>query len=298
MSYKKKKIKKNKLNQLKYRVGLVKAALLRLVSRNGGRVRLKQTVAIMEFLRQQGRTARSNNKKIEEWVEEYINDCILNGRAIEILTQWCISKDLEQRYQVQGQRFTPTKAEIELVQKEIPRILKKFYENGVSVNWWITLNRSYLDSGRIDLGLENEYRAMIERLLREYALSDVTIFNWEDDVLNFRPGPAAQVLERMSQYISPGAFQLELARHSAWARNEAGLTQTDEELERDVRFQIACEVEEGRLLTSNESPFSNGDFILVPLETAERYVFFSALVPEFPKRIAPVLTPYPWRMDD
>lgn len=261
-------------------------------------MRLKQTVAIMDFLRKQGKVVRSNNKKIDEWVDEYINDCILKGKPVEILTQWCISKDLEQRYQAQGQKFTPTKAEVELVQEEIPRVLKKFSENRVLVNWWVTLNRSYLDSGRIDLALENEYREMIEQLIKDSGLSDLTVFNWEDDILNSRPKPAAQVLEKMSNFISKGAFQLELARHSAWAKEEAGLTQTDEELERDVKFQIACEVEEGRFLTSQETPFSQGNFILVPLEVAERYVFFSTLAPDFPKRIVPILKPYPWRMAD
>ncbi|KKU90167.1 MAG: hypothetical protein UY20_C0001G0018 [Candidatus Yanofskybacteria bacterium GW2011_GWA1_48_10] len=299
MSYKKKKFKKSRLNQLRYKAGLVKTALLKAVSalfQRTSEMRLKQTVKLLEFLRQQSRFVRLNNKKIDEWVDGYVDDCILNGRPVEILTQWCISKDLEQRYQAQGQKFRATIAEAELFRKEIPRVIEKFKENGVAVNWWITLNRSYLDSGRISVAVENEYRALIEELIRENKLNDVTIFNWEDDVLGKRPEPEAQVMTRIEDFISKSAFDLELARHSAWAREEAGLIQTDSELERDVRFQIACEVEEGRFLVSSESPFPNGKFILVPLEVPERYIFFSVMAPDFQKRITPILKSYPWRV--
>ena len=168
MSYKKKKLQKSKLNQLRYRVGLVKAALLRVASglfQKKGRMRLKQTIKIMEFLRKQNKLVRPNNKKIDEWADEYIDDCIVNGRPVEILTQWCIAKDLEERLRIQGGRFMPVKAECGLIQDLIPKVVNLFLQSGVTINWWITLNRSYIDTGRIPQEVEIQYRSMLQALI-------------------------------------------------------------------------------------------------------------------------------------
>ncbi len=219
------------------------------------------------------------------------------GQKVDILTQWCLSKDLESRYQTQGNQFSPLQGEVDLLQKEIPQILKVFQDNGVGVNWWITLNRSYLDSGRLSPIIESEYRLILEELVKVNSIINITIWNWEDEILNARPDPAVKVLGRLYDFISEKAFKLELDRHSAWAREEAKLTQTDEELKKDVEFQIVCEAEEGRFLFSPDSPFPCGQFILVPLEFPERYVFFATLAPEFKKRMASIVKSYPWRMD-
>lgn len=103
-------------------------------------------------------------------------------------------------------------------------------------------------------------------------------------------------MQNTQRFVSKSAFAIELERHSNWARKEAGLNQTDEELKNDITFQIACEAEEGRLLT-NELFFLGGNFILIPLEVSERYVFFKIFAPDFQKKIAPVLKPYPWRIE-
>ena len=46
----------------------------------------------------------------------------------------------------------------------------------------------------------------------------------------------------------------------------------------------------------NNSPFR--ECLLVPLESPERYDFFTLLVPDFKKRIVAILAPYPWRTKD
>lgn len=251
----------------------------------------------LDFLSSKSKLIRSNNPKIDEWVGKYLNECKLNGNEINILTQWCISKDLEERFKKQGNKFIPTKNEIKLFELELPKIISFFIGNGFQLNWWFTFNRSYLDSGRISKELEDQYKNMIIRLGNKFFLTDNILFlDWEDDVLNCRSVPNENVLKNLQQYIKNGAFQLELERHSKWAREEAGLMQSNEELEDDVKFQISCEIEEGRFLLSEESPLSNGNFILIPLESSERYDFFTTISKDFKKRIVTALSFYPWRI--
>lgn len=261
-------------------------------------MRLPQTVAIMEFLRQQNKLIRANNKKIDEWVDQYINNCILNGRPVEILTQWCVAKDLEERLKAQGGQFSSLKAEKELILELIPKTVTVFSENGIAVNWWITLNRSYLDTGSVSSEVECEYREMLTGLIDESPASgNILLFDWEDDILKARPQPAKEVQQNVLKFVSQSAFDIDFIRHAAWIRDDTGLQLTDEVIRKDLEFKIACEAEEGRFLLSPESPFANGDFLLMPLEQAERYVFFSILAPEFQKRLVAVLKPNPWRLN-
>lgn len=191
VSYKNKKIKKSRFNQLKYSCGLVIVALFKrakLLFSKEGRMRLSQTQKIMQSLRLLGKGIRKNNKRIDEWVDSYIDQCILQNKNVELLTQWCLSKDLEVRYQNQGNQFLPTKAERELVEKEIPRILSVFKDNRAEISWWFTFNRSYLDSGRMDKNIENAYTIMITSLFENAGITkNITIADWEDDILQNCP---------------------------------------------------------------------------------------------------------------
>lgn len=301
MSYKDRKLKKSRFNQLKRSIGLIKIALWKktkqfLPKKEADMIQKLQV--IMEKLRLVAKNVRPNNKKISSWIERYLEDCLVFGKPALCLTQFCLSKDLEVRRVNQGGRFKPTPAEKELAFTEIPRILKIFEKLKIKLSWWFTFNRSYLDSGRMDSGAELEYKEMIKNLFQTARFLDqVMLLDWEDDVLLSRPAPAKVSDSDFEKLVAKEAFQIEFERHSAWAKNEAGLEQTDRELKDDVRFQILCEVEEGRLLTSEESPLGgNGQLILVPLELAERYVFFEKLSPGFSERIAALLKPYPWRL--
>ena len=257
---------------------------------------LPQTRAIMSWLRNRKTAIRSNNVNINEQVDGYINQCILQGKPVEMLTQFCISKDLEVRYRHQGNAFVPTRKERLLFEKEIPLIADAFGRNGITFNWWITFNQSYLDSGRISPDIQRSYTDMIATLADPLVQKGwLMLADWETEVLGKRPEPNAAVLTDIGRFVKPDSLQLEIKRHSAWAREEAGLIQSDDELKRDVCFQIACEAEEGRYV-ANDAPF--GECILVPLESPERYDFFTLLVPDFKKRIVAVLPPYPWRMKD
>lgn len=250
---------------------------------------------VMQFLRKRRSLLGERNLRISEWVEDYIFRCVQEGAPVTLLTQWCISKDLEVRYRLGGNQFTPTRKERLLFAKELPEIFAVFKRNGVRAEWWITFNRSYLASGRISAQLESEYTQMIESLA-EPLLGEgwLLLLNWEEDVLKGRPKPNPQVLSSPENFVGGRALEREIERHGKWAREDAGIVQTEAELRRDVLFQIACEAEEGRLLSSTN--LIGGEFILVPLEAPERYDFFKFLVPDFKERLASVLPLYPWRL--
>ncbi len=296
MSYKNRKKKKSIVNQLKFKLGWVQTALLRVFKKvvaKEEKVRLPQTRTVMVWLRERARIIRPNNLRINEWVDDYTDESVRNGREITFLTQLCISKDLEVRWEKQGRAFVPTKQEKTLFEKEIPQLAEALRMNGIRFNWWMTYNRSYLDSGRLESSIENEFKIMIAELAKPLVEDEIILLaDWEDDVIGKRPEPSQEVLSDIERYVSPSALRVEIERHSAWARKEAKLDQTDEEIKRDVYFQIACESEEAKVLGA-----TFGEFILVPLELPERYVFFYTLVPDLQKRIMPVLKPYPWRLN-
>ena len=294
MSYQRIKKKKSKLDRFIFNLQIVRNRFFRIRRKE---MFLPQTRKIMSFLRSQSRLVRANNQKVSNWVDIYVDQCARQGKSITLLSQWCISKDLEARYRKQGGRFIPTKKERKLFGTEVPRILSAFGSNGFRVNWWISFNRSYLDSGRANRGIEEAYRQMIILLAEELIRSGALILvDWENDVLGERPRPNQSVLRDINGLVPKNALALELDRHSRWAREEADLKQTDKELLRDVCYQIACEAEEGKLLGDENSPF--GDFILIPLEVPERYDFFTLLRGGFKRRIVPALKPYPWRLEN
>ncbi|MBI4158500.1 MAG: hypothetical protein HY505_02700 [Candidatus Yanofskybacteria bacterium] len=298
MSYKKKKLQKGKFNQLKFKLGLVKLALIkraRALFQKEGRMRLPQVARIIESLRLRNKGLRPNNQKIDEWVDNYVQQCILKGQKVDILTQWCLSKDLETRYQTQGNQFTPLSGEIDLMQKEIPQIIQIFTDNEVGVNWWITFNGAFLDRGRITADLAKQYADM----LKEISTSpEVVLLDWEQEILGGnRPQPSQKVLQDFFGVVPRKAFDLDFSNLLERVKKYPDFSKTEEDLRRESQYKIACEAEEGRFLFSPDSPFPCGQFIMVPLEFPERYVFFAVLAPEFKKRIAAIVKSYPWRMD-
>ncbi len=302
MSYKKKKQKKSILNQLKWKFGRIEAVLLKVFRKvfpRKNKMRLPQTRVIMQWLRERARVIRPNNLKINEWVDEYVNKCILEGKRVEIITQYCLSKDLETRYQKQEGRFLPLQEERDMFTKTIPEIVSVFRENGLQVNWYVTFNSSFLERGRVAPDILDAYNNMIQNLAGEnMRLSEYLIFfDWEKDVLGGRPKPNQDVLTNFTSLVSQEAFELDMQNLLARVKQYKDFTKTEGELRTEGKFKIACEAEEGRFMMSNESPFNQGDFLLIPLEFPERYVFFETLAPDFQKRITSIIKLYPWRMD-
>lgn len=298
MSYKNKKMKKKSINQLKRKIGLVKIVLLKITKlftiKNQINMQQVQTRKIMEWLRNRAKTLRTNNIKINDWVDEYIEKCVLNGKPVEILTQYCLSKDLEKRYEVQGNKFVPLKTEIKMFKETIPSVIEMFRSNNVSVNWYVTFNNSFLDRGRVSDTIVDEYISMLS-VLSDYK--EILFFDWEKDILGKRPEPNQDVLNNFNGRVSNRAFELDMKNLLERVKQYSDFSKTEEELRSEAMFKIACEAEEGRFIFSTEAPFSSGEILITPLEFPERLVFFETITPGFQKRIVTILELYPWRMD-
>lgn len=252
---------------------------------------------VLKFLRDRNRLVKQNNLKINEWVDSYLAECFLNGRPVNILTQWCLSRSLKKRFQDQGGTFTPTKKELRVLGEEIPDIISSFLSNGLRANWLVTFNRALIDPEVLPPDAERCYKEMITSLAKDPLYQGNTLFlDWEDDVLGGRPVPSGEVLEKYSDYVSQSAFQVRLQQLAIWAEQEAGLDKTPDDLKEDIILEAALEAQEALTLLGEDALFGKEDFVIFPLETAERYDNFNILVKDFKKRVVSVMTPYPWRV--
>lgn len=253
---------------------------------------LHQTRKLVESLRVLNKGVL-NAPKIDQWVEKYLDGA--NGKSVTLITPWSLSFRFLERYKLQGNSFSPTQKEIKLFQKEIPRVADLFKEAGLSVDWWISFSRGYLEDRRLPSEIEISYIEMIESLNEEHGLT--TVINWEDDVLRQRHFPAQKVIDKFEEFVPKGSFEAELARWERWIKEEK-IETSHETLVSQTKYQIACEANEGQFLMENpNNPLSPpGEFLFVILGGGERYNFFSTLAPEFSKRILAILQPYPWRL--
>lgn len=302
MSYKKRKIKKGRLSRLKYKFVQIKSALLGRVGallhekRRKG-MRLQQTQKVMEALRSLNRGAARNNKRIDEWVDSYVNDCILNGRPVEILTEWCSGFGLAERQKRQGGRFIPLPAETDLVQKQMPRIVRIFTEQGVKVSWIITFNRSYIERRRLPDNPFFAYVRMIKDLASGVSELDESVMFLDWDELSGKIEPNQEILTKFDTFVSKNAIEYELRTFLQMLKQYPDALVSEDDLTSEAKRRIAFESEEARYLAEpGESPFNDGRFILIPLEKPERFIFFDLLVRGFTKRIASVISLYPWRL--
>ena len=291
MSYKKKKLKKSRLNQLKYSIELVKNVLFQLLF---GRGKMRQVESVVSELRKRAKLVKPNNLKINEWVNRYLEDCTLNGKPVNILTQWCVSSMLKRRFKKQGGQFVPTKKELRVLQEEIPALLSLFSRNGFRVNWWITFNTTFIDAEGIP---QTAYKEMLLGCFKGDSRVGVVFADWEDDVLGKKPEPDQAVLDNFLGHVSEGYFKLRVEQLSTWAQKESDWQKTTDELEKDVRYTTACEVAEAKLLTFRNPLFGKEDWLLIPLDDAEAYDSFTIPVNDFKRRIVPVLSLCPWRMN-
>ena len=253
-------------------------------------MRFRGTRKFMSYLRE--RNSLVGGLKIDEWVDAWVDERIARGEPLTVLTQWCISRNLEARFASGGGGFAPAKGERDLFSRDMPRIIGAAEGAGVRLSWLLTLNRPYLDSWRAGRDTELKYEAMLQKLAEPLVDSGhLLVLNWEEEVLGGRPRPDPAVLANPENFVSPKMIEQRLAWLKERARFEHWTVENGPE--EDLRFKIACEAEEGRLLTAPGSPV--GDFILMPLETAEQYDFFVLLAPDFKKRLAMALPLYPWR---
>jgi len=277
MSYKKRKLKKRKINQLLFKVGLVwnwilKNKVLLQINRRKN-MRLPQTQKIVEALRFLNRTIDKNNKRIDEWVDNYINDCILNGRPVEILLQWCSGLGLEQRMKRQGNQFVPLQSEIDLVQKEILKIINIFIEQNVKISWIVTFNRSYIKRRKLPDSVFFAYITMIKGLaigIKELE-ENVLFLDWEELVNEIKPNQ--EILINFDRFVNKKAMEYEITNFLQMLKQYPDALASEEDLRCEAKERIAYESEEALFLAGTKSPFTDGKFILIPLEKPERYVW-------------------------
>ncbi|MEI6352727.1 MAG: hypothetical protein WCO35_02205 [Candidatus Nomurabacteria bacterium] len=299
MSYKKRNKKENIINRLNKFIRLIKIVLLKKYYKlkQKRRSKMKQIVTrnLMSFMRQEAKLIRQNNQKIDEWVESYIDECILYGKPVEILTQWCLTKGLEDRFKNQGNKFEPLKTELDLFDFQIPKIIKAFKTNNVSLNWFITFNDSFIEKGIVDKEISKKYINMLKDL--SVGIKELLLLNWEEDVLMSRPKANKEVLENFDSLIPEQAFDIAMDDLVKRTENSPDFDLIKTNFREGLMFKISCEAEEGRCLMEDSLGFLEkpGNFLLLPLEYSERYVFFNVLTPNFSKRIVSVLKPYPWR---
>lgn len=253
---------------------------------------LKTTIEIVKDLR----TLNSYLKgepKIHQWVEEYVERCLLNAKTLTIISPYSISPRLKVRYKKEN-GFYPTQSEIDLLQKEIPKIYDIFIKRNLKVNWWLYFAPSCLKNTRLDTDTENEYIKMLSELKSEsFSKNILELVHLENDILEKVQYPNEQLLNNnFKQVIDQNSFDNEVNRRLAkWVENIS-----KDSIIEDTKYKIACEAEEGRILMQ-ENPLSEaGEFLYMSLNTSDKLKFFSALVPDFEERIVSVLKKYPWRI--
>lgn len=297
MSYQKRKLKRKLSSRLKFKVGPAwnwlkrKKALLKQKRRK----KMRQTQKIMDGLSAL-REGVQNGKRIDGWTASYVNDRILNGAPVEILLEWCAGLSLARRMEAQGGRFIPLPAEIDLVQRKMPRVLDIFAAQNVSVTWIVTFNRSYIARRRLPDEPFFAYMEMIRGLAADVpAVRDnVAFFDWDE--LSAGIEPNREITDNFDSFVKRSALDYEMKAFVQMLKQYPDALEDETELRDEAKRRIACESEEARYLAGPRSPFDGGRFILIPLERPERYVFFDLLVPDFTKRITAVFPPYPWRL--
>ena len=190
-------------------------------------------------------------------------------------------------------------AEINLVQKQIPRIIRIFTKQGVKVSWIITFNRSYIGRRKLSSKPFSDYMNMIKELASGIEELDKNVLFYDWGVMGGNKiGANREVLDRFDNFVSKNALRYEVDKFLQMLKQFPDALSSKEELINEMKQRIAFEAEEAKYLDGPKSPFLGGKFILIPLEKPERYVFFDALAPEFTKRIVTVVRLYPWRIEE
>ena len=295
MGYKDKKIKRSKINQLKYRLSLAFSKFFyKLIVNKARREMMRQVEKVMTKLRERAKIIKPNNLKINEWVDQYLRECMLSGKPINILTPWCASSMLKRRFQEGENKFIPTKKELRILKEEMPNIISLFDQNGFRLNWWVTFNKTFVDSVGIPI---DEYKTMIVGLNPDVS-KKVTFADWEKDILGKKVEPDLDVLNNFTKYLPKSYLDLRINQLKLWMeRREVEWRKTDEELQADIVYATACEVREAKIMIFENPIFGKEDFILILIEEAEDYDTFTTFIKDFKKRIVPVLSINPWRMN-
>ncbi|MFH1456922.1 MAG: hypothetical protein ABIF17_02275 [Patescibacteria group bacterium] len=277
---------KRRLNTIKYKI---KGQIFDLFFGLEGK---KMKASIMQSLIKelQERVKRFNPDapwKIKPYVAEYLEDCLVKGRPVNILVQWCVTKILDERKKMQdGLKALPD--EIKFFNEDLPRLIGLLKKWGLKVDVIITFNLSEFEKSRPSQETIEEYIDLVKSLTE---LPEICFMNGKEffgfDVIS----PNQKILSFPEQFIKPNTLNFEVERGKK-IMLDYGYQISEDRIRKDTISKIAGMAEEGRILC--EDIFPEG-FLLVPIENPERYDFFSLLIKSFKDRLVPVVRRYPWR---
>lgn len=236
---------------------------------------------IMAFLQRRcGGHHSGGTWRLRPYVSEYLTRMITSGASsIQIVTLWCLTRRLEKRFRSDGNLLL-LPSELKVV-AEIDAIIGYFQEEGFSVDWYVLLAGSAVTSGQINASVAGAYNQALAVAFEGMTMCALEV------VPHFEPDPA--LVSRISSLVPHEALERERMRRTHLYA-ERGIVADTCSIAADLRRSIAVKAQEGQWLVE-----TFGDFLLLPVEYPERYVFHELLAPGLMQRICPTLTPYPWR---
>jgi hypothetical protein len=221
--------------------------------------------------------------RVKDYVRQYLQQCLVNNSPVQVFTLWCLSRSLEKRMDRMANLIEPNENEKKFF-KSAERISDLFRECGFEIDWLILLAGSAVQSGQTTSEIKIVYKKMLEGLANPLGFMVV------EDALKITP--AEIVLNDFYHFVQPGAEAIELKRRiKLWEKR--GFKIDEEAIREELRLSVAVKAAEGKSMVEEF-----GDFLLVPVEFAERYDFHNILVPGFTGRLLPIIKPYPWREDE
>lgn len=220
--------------------------------------------------------------RLRPYVRNYLRRVITEGaNSVQIVTLWCLTRRLENRLR-NDVTILLLPSEIKVV-TEIDTIITYLEGEGLRADWYILLAPSAVVAGQIRMPVARAYNQTLAKAFGGMSACALEI------APRFEPDPmlTSHILSR----VSSEALARERARR-IYLYAERGIMADASLIEADLKASIAVKAREGQWLVE-----TFGDFILVPVEYPERYVFHELLMPDLTERICPILTPYPWRGD-
>ncbi len=230
--------------------------------------------------------------------KDYLFDCWNKRMAVNILTQCCVTKSLDERKILQNNRLKPLKSELRVFYREIPKIVALFKSYGFSINWFFIFVDSENTRRQASLTVKKEIMNLYQNLAG--GVGDILFYDWLDFLNSFginKINPNQDVLLNFTNLVKKDAFRFEYERRLRREIIELNeLDKADQDnLIWETKYRIAQMAEEAKVIT--ESLFPEG-LILIPSEEPERYDFFRILVPWFKELLVCLLTPNFWRLGE
>lgn len=219
--------------------------------------------------------------RLRQYVRDYLLRCVIGNLPVDLVTLWCLTKSVEDRWNQSQGKLEPTTKELKTA-SEIKTIVEFFGNERLEVNWFIFMAKSAVASGQIEDCVREAYGKMMETLLIDVPSAAIDLIPSVE--------PAFEALSKVPEE----ALERERMRRTRLYEKRR-ISASPETIEADLRRSIATKAAEGLWLVKT---FSDG-LLLVPVEYPERYDFHNLLLPtDLPRvteKICPVLTPYPWR---